>query len=407
MSTRTFIHNALYNKNYGYFSKNARIFTVPNEAGIPFATLRDGSEFLDHLAHLYNTFDKSLDENTRQVWHTPTELFKPHYANSVASYILKEYVADNNEPLRIYEVGAGNGTMCSGILDFLKQHHPKIYQRTEYVIIEISTKLAGTQKLRVSGGNESATAKIGGHRVNVINKSIFEWSNVVPDKCFVIAMEDNFSHDLVRYTQDTGEPVQGIVLIDQDGDFQEAFEPLSDSYIKEYLELRDKWNGGAKRPKVLSHPILRKISSLLPFGANLSQAEFLPTMNMRFMQILHQNFPKHRLILSDFCYLPDTVPGHMGPVVQTRYKGAMVPCSTYLVQPGWFDIFFPTDFEEMAKMYTTIGNTVDQESRYEQRKTQILTQKEFLVENAVGLEACRTKSGEIPMLDFYENFKFL
>jgi len=31
-----------------------------------------------------------------------------------------------------------------------------------------------------------------------------------------------------------------------------------------------------------------------------------------------------------------------------------VPCTTYLVQPGFFDIFFPTDFEALREMYTLV-----------------------------------------------------
>ncbi|KAJ3297447.1 hypothetical protein HDU79_003528 [Rhizoclosmatium sp. JEL0117] len=405
LSARTFIHNSLYNPNYGYFSKNARIFSLQSEQGVEFPKLRDNLAFMNHVADLYEDFEKEgeLDETMRQVWHTPTELFKPHYGNALANYIIKQHNKSETpaKPLKIYEIGAGNGTLARNILDFIQSRHPDLYARTEYTIIEISSKLAEGQTRRLQSGNE-VVAKLGtgkrAHNVKIVNQSIFEYEGVVRDPCFVIAMEviDNFSHDVVRYTTDTGTPVQGIVLVDEDGDYQEAFEPVSDPLIQRYLTLRDSWSKG-KRPAVLAHPAWRSIRNMLPFSSNLTEREFLPTMNMLFLEKLHKNFPNHRLLLSDFDYLPDTVQGHTAPVVQTRYKGTMVPCSTYLVQPGWFDIFFPTNFEDMAKMYKSVSG----------RDAVVITQRDFLVENVVDVEGVRTGSGEVPMFDFYKNFKFI
>ncbi|KAJ3075947.1 hypothetical protein HDU99_001444 [Rhizoclosmatium hyalinum] len=360
---------------------------------------------MNHVADLYEDFEKEgeLDETMRQVWHTPTELFKPHYGNALANYIIKQHNTSETpaKPLKIYEIGAGNGTLARNILDFIQSRHPDLYARTEYTIIEISSKLAEGQTRRLQSGNE-VVAKLGtgkrAHNVKIVNQSIFEYEGVVRDPCFVIAMEviDNFSHDVIRYTTDTGTPVQGIVLVDEDGDYQEAFEPVSDPLIQRYLTLRDSWSKG-KRPVVLAHPAWRSIRNMLPFSSNLTEREFLPTMNMLFLEKLHKNFPNHRLLLSDFDYLPDTVQGHTAPVVQTRYKGTMVPCSTYLVQPGWFDIFFPTNFEDMAKMYKSVSG----------RDAVVVTQRDFLVENVVDVEGVRTGSGEVPMFDFYKNFKFI
>lgn len=31
-----------------------------------------------------------------------------------------------------------------------------------------------------------------------------------------------------------------------------------------------------------------------------------------------------------------------------------MPCTTYLVQPGFFDIFFPTDFDTMRELYMLV-----------------------------------------------------
>ena len=39
------------------------------------------------------------------------------------------------------------------------------------------------------------------------------------------------------------------------------------------------------------------------------------------------------------------------PVVQTRYQNTTVPCETLFVRQGYFDIFFPTNFENLRDMY--------------------------------------------------------
>ncbi|KAJ1931355.1 hypothetical protein EC988_009817, partial [Linderina pennispora] len=141
----------------------------------------------------------------------------------------------------------------------------------------------------------------------------------------------------------------------------------------------------------------RTLRNWLPLPPNLTKAEFIPTQAFQFCRILSKYFPHHRLVLSDFFTLPDTVPNAVdAPVVQTRFSGAMVPCETYLVQPGWFDIFFPTNFELLSRMYDAVRGG----------KSRVCTQRQFAKENA-DLDKTRTRSGENPMLDFYENNKFL
>ncbi|KAJ3017783.1 UNVERIFIED_CONTAM: hypothetical protein HDU68_011488, partial [Siphonaria sp. JEL0065] len=262
LSSRLFIHDSLYNPNYGYFSKNAQIFHIKNDNGFDFAATKDSLDFLNKVGELYEHFEREgdLDETVRQVWHTPTELFKPHYGFALANYIVSNHLASDSVhlPLKVFEVGAGNGMLAKNILDFILERHPDLYKRTEYTIIEISSKLAGKQGERLGLGDAvfamigSGTAKTR-HQAKIVNQSIFDWDTLVLDPCFVVAMEviDNFSHDVVRYTQDTATPVQGIVLVDEDGDYQEAFEPLSDPLIKKYLELRQSWT--TKNPVVAHH----------------------------------------------------------------------------------------------------------------------------------------------------------
>jgi hypothetical protein len=178
----------------------------------------------------------------------------------------------------------------------------------------------------------------------------------------------------------------------------------------------------------------------------MTEREFIPTRLLEFLIILHDKFPRHRLLLSDFSSLPDTIPGYNAPVVQTRVGDVMVPCETYLVHQGYFDIFFPTDFTLLRDMYeSTVGgsdkddsggrasplgsvagpmrlgsNFFSSEGRRKlvegvmsssglavgERKSSVYTHREFL-EKYADLDATTLRNGENPMLDFYQNVKFL
>ncbi|KAG0300785.1 hypothetical protein BGZ98_008906 [Dissophora globulifera] len=335
MLVRDFIDDSLYHPHYGYFSKQAVIFSP--ETDFEFEKIKDNMEFLDIIADKYKEIEDDMDvrdEVARQVWHTPTELFKPWYGYAIAKYIVTEYKLNNypDKDLIIYEMGAGNGTLMLNILDYIQQFEPSVYERTRYRIIEISKKLAQRQGERQEV--RDVTRRHG--CVEVINKSIFEWDTVVTDNCFFVGMEvlDNFSHDMIRYDSVTEEPLQAMVAIDEEG------------------------------------------------------------------ETLKTHFPQHRLVLSDFFTLPEAIPGTDAPVVQTRYMGTMVPCSTYMVMPGMFDIFFPTNFELLRDMYQQVCRP----ALGMEKSVKVQTQREFL-ERYGDLERTRTYSGENPMLMYYENNK--
>jgi hypothetical protein len=105
MLVRDFIDDSLYNPNYGYFSTKVDIFDpdsttstttrrkqrIANEAavigdraeGFEFESFATTAEFEEEVATRYMQFE-GLDQGAgtvgkgpgRQVWHTPTELFK-------------------------------------------------------------------------------------------------------------------------------------------------------------------------------------------------------------------------------------------------------------------------------------------------------------------------------------------
>ncbi|KAH8553709.1 S-adenosyl-L-methionine-dependent methyltransferase [Umbelopsis sp. PMI_123] len=399
MLVRDFIDNSLYNPNYGYFSKQAVIFSP--EQDFDFSQIRDHLHFMNLIAKKYKEIEgdvDEVDEVARQVWHTPTELFKPWYGYAIAKYLVTEYKLNlyPNKDLIIFEMGAGNGTLMLNILDYIQKYEPSVYKRTRYNIIEISQKLAERQYQRQGAEHRH-------HCVEIINKSIFDWDVDVEDDCFFVGMEviDNFAHDLIRYDTETMQPYQALVSVDDEGNYNEIYEPVgSDPLIARYLQLR---KSTMYRTPVLNHHLLQRIINMFPFTPNLSAPEFIPTKLLLLLETLNKRFPKHRLVLSDFSSLPNAVEGVDAPVVQTRYKGSMVPCSTYMVQPGWFDIFFPTNWELLRDMYLSICRG----SRAGNDKTvKVLTHKDFC-QRYSEIERTKTRSGENPMLMYYENVKML
>lgn len=234
MLVRDFIDDSLYNPNYGYFSTKVDIFdpdttTTTSKGGgegalreraqgFNFGSFATTREFENDVAARYLEFE-GLEDGAgtvgrgpgRQVWHTPTELFKPWYGRALARYLVATYKLNlyPYSDLIIYEIGAGNGTLMADILDYLATDAPDVYARTKYRIIEISDRLVGQQKGSVAGrhgrrttpgsaggmmsegemGREKARRRGHGDRVEVIAKSIFEWDRVVHEPCFFIAME--------------------------------------------------------------------------------------------------------------------------------------------------------------------------------------------------------------------------
>ncbi|KAM3456957.1 hypothetical protein MY3296_001327 [Beauveria thailandica] len=397
MLLRDFIEDSLYNPSYGYFSKQAVIFS-PGEP-FDFNAMRDEIEFQGEVGRRYTEFEDLLDEAeggvnpTRQLWHTPTELFRPFYGEAVARYLVSNYRLTTYpyHDLILYEMGAGRGTLMLNILDYIRAVDPQVYARTRYNVIEISPALAAMQQHHLR-----ATAESRGHadKVTIINRSVFEWDQCEPSPCFFLAMEvfDNFAHDGIRYDVATEEPLQGHVLIDGDGDFYEFYVHELDPVAARFFRVRHAATGGVYPRPYAANPVLRYLAARMPFAPNLSRAEFIPTRLMQFFDVLERYFPAHRLVTSDFDSLPQAIPGLNAPVVQTRYNRRMVPVTTPLVHQGYFDILFPTDFAITEAMYRAITGKL----------TRVLSHGDFLRRWAY-VEDTQTRSGENPLLSHYKN----
>ncbi|KAF7370206.1 Protein arginine methyltransferase NDUFAF7 [Mycena sanguinolenta] len=439
MLVRDWIEDSLYNPHYGYFPKQAVIFDTQNTT-FDFEKMRNSVEFQVEISKQYAQYGADKHHGPgRQIWHTPTELFKPWYGIAMAKCLVSEYLLKYfpYEDFVIYEIGAGNGTLAMNILDYLRSNHPDVYDRTRYHIIEISQSLVTMQRKKLA---------------------IFRWDKKEPAPCFIVAMEviDNFAHDMIRYDLKSLTPLQALVTIDDRGDYDMIYTPVTDPLISSFLKLRTRLAHPPAIPRLLrAAPALLRAYSNLPFAPNLSRAEYIPTRLLSLLRTLRNHFPRHRLLLSDFSSIPDAIPGRNAPVVQTRFQNTTVPVTTLLVAQGYFDIFFPTDFRRLRAMYEHIlsepaagdlpeptsaprltplaGSTssplslgADYFSSYHpsnrrrpvdgvtsasglpvgERKSSVFTHAQFLSTYA-DLPRTRLKSGENPMLEFYQNVKFL
>lgn len=420
MLTSDFIEDSLYNPSYGYFSREVVIFQ-PDQA-FNYNELKGQDDFMDHWLQEYDRYDKQrkregiktqqtvkpksteeevkdgktpLQKPSLQLWHTPTELFQPYYGEALGRYILANYKL-NQYPyndLVIYEVGAGNGTLMLNILDYLEKNEPEVYARTKYRIIEISSKLFNRQNSRLSRHMD---------KVEVINKSILEWNEPVLEPCFFIALEvfDNLSHDVVRYDIDTNQPYQGYVVVDEHNDFKEFYSPELDDWTVHYLQLREA--SGYPIHKLPEHPInefgiiKQARESFNPLRNRLTDPEYIPTRLLKVFEILKRYFPNHQLLASDFSQLEKTINGYNSPVVQTMYRDNMVNVDSYMVDQGFFDIMFPTDFAVINSLYTQLVGKISNTTTHE----------EFL-KTWGDVKSTTTKSGENPMLSLYSNASFI
>jgi hypothetical protein len=366
---RDFIHDSLYG-SLGYFTSHASILSPEP---FDFKTFKDQDAFLTQIGKSYAGYNS-------QIWHTPSEIFKPWFGTCIAEYLVKKRKSDK---MVIYEMGPGNGTLMIDILDAIKARYPALYSNIEYNAIEISPVLI--KILQEKSKNEHS------NKINIRQISIFDWDKVDDRDCFFLGMEviDNFPHDIIRYNYQTLEPLECHIAESFSQELVEVYRPVQDGLIKKYLDFRNQVG------QVGIDRAWKQLRRLVPMAPNMTQKEFIPTKCFEFLEKIHKCFPNHSLLLSDFTKLDRSVAGITGPVVQTMVDGVMLPCTTYLVS-GAFDIFFPTDFKLLSKMVQHISN-----------KTVNVVPYSGFLKPYHDSQKTVVKSGENPMLNFYDNYAFL
>jgi hypothetical protein len=90
---RDFIREALYNRTDGYFTQSSRNPVGVMSKPIPFHALLGQEDYARVLAGRYAQLASQ--------WLTPVEIFRPHYANAIARYILAQHAYAQLDSARV------------------------------------------------------------------------------------------------------------------------------------------------------------------------------------------------------------------------------------------------------------------------------------------------------------------
>ena len=182
------------------------------------------------------------------------------------------------------------------------------------------------------------------------------------------------------------------------GKIWSEFRECQDDLIKEFVHVAESTNW--KSPSLKGNSLRRLAERFAPGGAYINpwSTEFIPTGAFSLQKVLQRHFPKHALLASDFYQLPEAIPGHNGPMVQTRFRNQSVACSTFLLARGLFDIFFPVNFALLDRLRGALNSG-------SMGKGQIWTHLEFLQANSTpsAIKQTTTRSGYNPMLQDFSN----
>lgn len=320
---RHFIHDKLYGmKNNAYFDQVSIL-----RPRINFTELADQQAYQAAIAKLYA-------DTKGQAWHTPSELFSPHYGQAIVHWILG--VWDEASPLRIYEIGPGNGTLAHDIITELVELG---IDRLEYHGIELSPQLAAMQRKQL--------AHLMPRYYHLHQGSMLDWRKREEEQAFILAMEvlDNLPHDLIRFNAE-GHLEQASVQEGNQIIWQVATDPLTIRLVEKLEATKWKW------PSLQSQSILRTMLNLLLSSTPAPDCEWIPTSAYRLLEVISECFAKPCLFMSDFDSLPQTIGlGNSAPLIQGRENGELKVYDSILQANGQQDIMFPTDFEQIALLW--------------------------------------------------------
>jgi hypothetical protein len=429
------------------------------------------------ISFFYRHFNPSL--------HCPS-LSQPHYAHAIAQWILRTRAAAGHAPdapLEIIEFGGGAGTCALDILDHLQWSHGALYARTSYTIVELSARLAAEQRRRVG-------ARHAPERYRTVEASAVDALRHRPRAAapaFVIALEvlDNMPHDKVVVHPETGQVYETWVVPVQQQPQQQAprapadaarksaaqqthtvpgYEPSSGAgFIEQLRPMQDPLVQRAwahyqaiesARPPPKGIPrMLQQVRAFFNSSSSSSSSSparatarsgpiYLPTVCLQMLDRLRASLPDHHALLADFNSLPstDTIEGHLAPIVASKSGAANTDHPTYLVPLGAADVFFPTDFDLLARAYAVDAIGVPQSSLPAALAptsapasasaataahggevgpvpggkpaparvcSETLSQRDFLLRYARDPKQTETRNGDNPMLDDYSNMSVL
>jgi hypothetical protein len=403
---REFISDVLYDAKTGYFARDP--IKCPAQP-LAFTKMLGRADYEKALRSLYA-------EHEQGHWLTPVEIFQPWYSQAIASWLVETRVP--TEPVRVVEIGGGNGTNAGHILDYLQLQRPDVYETCRYTIAEISPSLAQKQRARLARH---------GDKVDVRVQSFLEWRSAAECCCAVIALEvlDNLPHDkVVTGSNSPRDPTawkQVHVCSDAEtGELSEATSAMTDALIVEAARwfcvprvepaLPFTWRPEELLRRAVLRNLQRQRENREVARDASKQAAFVPTGAIQLMHVLRDAFPRHRLLVADFDQLPPSnaprdanLPGALegcinAPIVSSQTSlGARADHASYLLKNQSADVFFATDFHALARAYQGICA---------KSHVSVLKSSEFCRRYA-AVAMTTTRSGYNPLLEDFANTRFM
>lgn len=405
---RDFVHDCLYARATGYFSSASARVHRPSEP-LPFRKMIGEAEYRDT--------QRALAASSPEGFLTPVEYFHPWYARALGRYVLRDHRRRvkherHAPPLRVFEIGGGNGTCALGFLSWLREAAPDEYAHASYELVEISAEMAARQRARLE------EAGFPPERYAVHNVSALDWPRGAPapgaragghadrsGHCYVLGLEvlDNLPHDLVRWTR--GGLEQAVVLDGGGGVLEQAWEPLADEALASAVDAlglggAHAWRRAAVRT-AREHPGLRLLRPMrvgAAFASALSTRNptaWVPTAASLMLRAVLDAEPAHTMLLADFSWLPPQPGGALlAPVVHSKEGGVTRDRGGRVLEAadGTCDVFFPTDFDALGALYRTAGGA----------EAESVPSAQLLAEYA-ELEHTETRSGYNPLLSDFTN----
>ncbi|TPP54026.1 putative S-adenosyl-L-methionine-dependent methyltransferase family protein [Leishmania donovani] len=367
---RDFVHFALYNNKWGYYPKLFRKYRQLMTTGyfdpIPFASLRN--------QHDYERYATKLHESTPG-FVTPTQLFQPYYGWVLAEYLVTTHRAkfDPREPLIVYDIGAGTGALALSVLDYLAEHFPDLYAACEYHAVEQNPHLIQLEKRR----------------------------------CVVLAVElfSGMPHDCVLWDQEARyyalqDPIILRYLRYLNWMQEESFHNLKVLCLTEGRETLDAPNRRSIEPNMADSTIA--IFTKMAYIMSPFHTAWLPTVQMVFLEMLAQYFPRHHLFAADWSSVRQALPGVNGPVLQVKLRVAKdmylrKPVDALHANAGMVDMCFPTDFDHLSIVYARICGA--------QKEVESMRHPVFWQTHGGDKTALfTTRSGYNPLLEDFQQF---
>ena len=382
-------------------------------APIPFSDLPSRSAYRDALAAAYAALTAR-----GAAWLTPAELFTPHYGAALAGWMLSPQAGEGGVR-EIVEVGGGTGTLACDVLAAIQAACPATYEGLTYTSLDVSASLsaAASAKIRGAGHGPRHRAVVGDSR----DASVWPPPPTTAGRTIILACEvlDNLPHDRVR-RDGGGGWLEAVVECDGDGDtsvptpLSERHRPAADPLILRVLQTGVPWSsgrGGGKQQQqssLLASAVAWALGEDAHAAATPGSDVWLPTGALALFDAAFAARPHHTLLAADFDALPGvSLRGAGAPLVATTDAagGTVDLPSLYTLPPagGATDIFFPSDFAFLARLYAGAGAAAGAGSAAARH----CSSASFFRAVLDGPSPTATLSGWDPMVDDFENTSVL